>query len=141
VRLMRFKRGFAARGQAAVELALIVPLVTVVLVVGLQGAIVGTAALALGQANYQGARYAAINSSATVSTVKSYMLSVASPIISAKSGTYLTATMSPAPPCTFGSSVTVSLTYNSAHLVLLPNPFLGISFPTSLTSSETAFCE
>ncbi len=139
--LMKLRRVASSRGQAAVELALIIPVVTIVLVVGIQAAIIGTAALALGQVNYQGARYAAINSSASSSTVKAYMLSVASPIISAKSGTYLTASMSPAPPCSFGSSVTVSLTYNSAHLVMLPNPFLGISFPTSLSSSESAFCE
>jgi hypothetical protein len=26
-------------------------------------------------------------------------------------------------------------------LLALPNPFLGIRFPTTLTSSESAFCE
>jgi Flp pilus assembly protein TadG len=124
-----------------VELALIVPVLSVVLLVGIQFAVIGTAALALGQVNYQGARYAAINSSASQSAVQSYMLSVASPIITANSGKYLSTTLSPAPPCSFGSPVTVSVTFDSKHLVLLPNPFLGIAFPTSLNSSESAFCE
>lgn len=140
-RFIRCQRVSSGGGQAMVELALILPVVSVVLVIGLQYAVIGTAALALGQVNYQGARYAAINSSADQSAVQSYMLSVASPIISANSGKYLCSTMTPAPPCSFGSSVKVSLTFDSKHLVVLPNPFLGINFPTSLNSSESAFCE
>jgi hypothetical protein len=115
----------------------------ITLLVGIQFAIIGEAALALGQVNYQGARYAAVNGSKTQDQVTSYMLSVASPTISANNGSYFHATLSPAPPCTFGSSVTVSLSYdvNATNLLALPNPFLGIQFPTQLTSSESAFCE
>ncbi|HVA77697.1 MAG TPA: TadE family protein [Candidatus Binataceae bacterium] len=131
----------AGRAQAAVEMAIILPIALVVLVVGIQYAIIGEAALALGQANFQGARYAAVNTSANQSTVQSYMVSVASPLISASNGQYLTSTLNPTPPCAFGSTVTVSLTYNASHLVALPNPFLGISFPKTLSSSESAFCE
>jgi Flp pilus assembly protein TadG len=129
------------RGQAAVELALITPIVLFVMLVGIQFAIIGTAALGLGQADYQGARYAATNPSASQSAIQTYMVSVASPIIGASSGRYLSASLSPAPPCTFGSSVTVSVTFDASHLVVLPNPFFGIAFPTSLTNSQTAFCE
>jgi len=131
-----------SRAQAAVELALIAPIVIVLLVVGVQLAIIGDAALALGQVDYQGARYAAVNTSASQSAVQSYMLSVASPLIAANNGSYLTATMSPAPPCAYGSSVTVAVSFDISHLVVLPNPFLGmISFPTTLTNSQSAFCE
>jgi hypothetical protein len=42
------------RGQAAVELALITRIVLFVMLVGIQFAIIGTAALGLGQADYQG---------------------------------------------------------------------------------------
>jgi hypothetical protein len=35
----------------------------------------------------------------------------------------------------------VSVTFDANHLVALPNPFFGIQFPTSLTNSESAFCE
>ena len=139
-RLVRWLRA-SGRAQSAVELAFVLPVVLTVMVIGVQFAIIGAASLALGQVNYQGARYAAINASATQDAVKTYMLSVASSTISANSGQYLTATLSPAPPCTFGTAVTVSLSYDAAHLLALPNPFLGISFPTTLTSSESAFCE
>ena len=124
-----------------VEFALLVPIMSIVLMVGLQFALVGMAAMALGQANYQGARYAAVNPSASQSAVQSYMLSVASPIITVKSGKYLGSTLSPTPPCPFGSAVTVSVTFDTTHLLVLPNPFLGVRFPTSLSSSESAFCE
>jgi hypothetical protein len=124
-----------------VELALITPIVLFVMLLGVQYAIIGTAALGLGQANYQAARYAATNPTASQSAIQSYMVSVASPIISAGSGKYLSSSLSPAPPCTFGSTVTVSVTFDANHLVALPNPFFGIQFPTSLTNSESAFCE
>ena len=130
-----------ARAQAAVEFAIILTVALIVLVIGVQFAIIGNAALALGQADYQGARYAAVNTSATQSQVKSYILSVASPTIAANSGSYLTTTLSPAPPCAFGSTVTVSVTFDVKHLIAVPNPFLGISFPTSLSNTESAFCE
>ena len=131
----------ASRGQAAVEFALVAPVLIVLVLVGLQFAIIGTAALALGQVNYEGARFAANNGSDSQAQIQSYMVSIAAPIISASSGTYLTSTLSPAPPCSFGSSVTVGVTFDTRHLITLPNPFFGISFPTSLSNSETAFCE
>lgn len=131
----------ASRAQSAVELALVLPVVLVGLVVGVQFAIIGSAALSLGQVNYQGARYAAVNTTANQAAVNSYMLSVASPTIAANNGAYLTTSLRPAPPCTYGTSITVSLTFDANHLMALPNPFLGISFPTTLTSSESAFCE
>lgn len=132
----------ASRAQAAVEFALIAPLVAIVMLVGVQFAIIGAASLGLGQANYQGARYAAVNTSASQSAVQNYILSVASPLISANNGQYLTTSMSPAPPCSFGGTVTVSATFDIAHLVILPNPFMGIiHFPTTLSNSESAFCE
>lgn len=133
----------AGRAQAAVEFAIILTVALIVLVVGIQFAIIGEAALALGQANYQGARWAAVNATTyTQSGVQSYMLSIASPTISANNGSYLTTTLSPAAsPCSFGSTVTVSVSFDVRHLLAVPNPFLGISFPTTLTNSESAFCE
>lgn len=132
----------AGRAQAAVEFAIILTVAVIVLVVGVQFAIIGEAALALGQANYQGARYAAVNAASyTQSGIQSYMLSVASPTIAANSGSYLTTTVSPSGSCAFGSTVTVSVSFDVTHLLAVPNPFLGISFPTTLTNSESAFCE
>ena len=133
-------RSGARRGQASVELALITPVVLFLMLLGIQYSIIGLAVLGLGQANYQGARYAATNPTADQSAVQSYMVSVASPVISAGSGKYLTSTLNPT-PCTFGSTVTVGVTFSISHLVVLPNPFFGIAFPTSLNNTETAFCE
>jgi Flp pilus assembly protein TadG len=135
----RIKEGSSA--QSAVEFAIAAPIVAILLLVGIQFAIIGEAYLALGQVNYQGARYAAVYTNATQSQVQSYMVSVASPTISANGGSYLTSTVSPAPPCTYGSAVTVSVSFDASSLLALPNPFLGITFPTTLTSSESAFCE
>jgi Flp pilus assembly protein TadG len=140
--LEKHQRSIFTRAQAAVEFALIAPVVLVLLLVGVQFAIIGAASLGLGQANYQAARYAAINPTATQSAVQTFMLSTASPLISANSGQYVTTTVSPAPPCSFGNTVTVSLSFDVSHLVVLPNPFMGmVSFPTSLTSTESAVCE
>src|ERR1700719_3765798 len=70
------------RGQASVELAFVTPVVLLVMLIGIQYSILGLAVLGLGQVDYQGARYAATNPSATQSAVQSYMVSVASPFIS-----------------------------------------------------------
>ena len=136
-------RGFS-RAQAAVELAMVATILTFALVVGIQFAVLGEAALALGQVNYQGARYAAVHSlSATSDSVKTYMLQNASPTISANSGSYFSyqSGSTPTLPCAQGSTVTVAVKFDATHLIGLPNPFMGVTFPTSLTSSETAYCE
>jgi len=160
------------RGQAAVEFALVLTVAMIVLFVAVQLAIIGEAALSLGQMNYQGARWAAVNVCATDSEVATYMTVVGSPTITtpsscgnalaisitetnsnnatstnSASSTSCTATPTPASSCTptlrnFGTSVTVNITYTipSSQLVL-GSSFLGINFPTKLTSSETAMAE
>jgi Flp pilus assembly protein TadG len=141
INLVRRRLAGTGRAQAAVEFAIILTVALIVLVVGVQFAIIGETALALGQANYQGARYAAVNPSSTQAQIQAYMVSIASPTISANNGSYLTTTLSPTPPCAFGATVTVSVSFDIKHLLAVPNPFLGISFPTTLTNSESAFCE
>ena len=136
-------RGRLERAQAAVEFALIAPVVIVVMLVGIQFAIIGAASLGLGDVAYQGARWAAINSSSTPAQVRTYMISVASPLIASSNGSYLTVSIPAGTmPCTFGGTVQVPVSFDIAHLVVLPNPFMGmIHFPTALTNSESAFCE
>lgn len=53
--------GTARRGQAMVELAFMLPLAMIVLIVSIQFAILGGAALSLNRLAYAGARYAAVN--------------------------------------------------------------------------------
>ncbi len=143
--LKPFNRGshrWLTRAQATVEMALVAPLAIVLMLVGIQYAILGVAALGLSQANYQAARYAAVNPTISQSGVTSYVVSQASPILTASGGKYLTVGLNSASPCTFGNSVNVSLTFDLNHLVVLPNPFLGmVTFPSSITNTESAMCE
>src|ERR1700739_1725021 len=57
----RLPRSRISRGQAAAEFALIAPVVIIVLLVGVQFALIGQAALALSQGASAVARYAAVN--------------------------------------------------------------------------------
>ncbi len=125
-----------ARAQAMVEFALLSPLVLIGLVVGIQFAIIGAGALALSQAAYQGARYASINGNATQTTVKSALDAVVSPII--KSSYSLGSIPSPR---STGTAVTVKVTWDATKMIVLPNPFFGINFPTSFSATESAYTE
>lgn len=131
-----------SRGQAAVEFALVLTVAMIVLFVAVQMALLGQAALALGQMNYQGARYAAVHPTAHSAAIKAYMVSVGSPTITNNSNTNLSVTVTPSTtPRVQFTSVTVSVTYNAASQLVLPQGFMGINFPTTLQSSETAMSE
>jgi len=152
-----------------VEFALVLFVALIVLFVAIQMAFIGQAALALGQMNYQGARFAAVNQCATASDVATYMVLNGSPTITKGCGSSLTVTVSdngtllgtgtpsqcsgtftPTTTCTtprtFGDSIQVSVIFNTASVIFLSsnanNPnFFGIPFPTKLTSQETAMSE
>lgn len=74
----------AFSGQAMVEFALVLFIAMIVLFVAIQMAFIGQAALALGQMNYQAARYAAVNPTFGCSTVASYMQSNGAPTVASK---------------------------------------------------------
>jgi Flp pilus assembly protein TadG len=150
----------SCRGQAAVEFALVLTVGLIILVVAIQMALLGETALALGQVNYQGARYASLHQCATAADVAAYMTSVASPTLSggncganmAVTVTDINGSSSASGSCanpgcagtprTFGSQVTVAVVYTiPPSQMFLPNPFLGISFPATLSSSEAAMSE
>jgi len=158
---------FRFRGQAMVEFALVLFVALIVLFVAIQMAFIGQAALALGQMNYQGARFAAVNQCATTADVASYMVADGSPTITRGCGSQLTVTVKDngttltagtascsgwtapttcASPRSFGDSIQVSVTFNTSSIIFLSknttNPnFLGIPFPTQLSSQETAMSE
>jgi Flp pilus assembly protein TadG len=180
VRSVRFF--VTGRGQAAVEFALVATVAMIVLFVAVQLALIGEDALALGQMNYQGARWAAVNTCATYSDIANYILSVGSPSVTESGGTcgtQLTVTITDSygvtPPATntsgaikgsssacgsvvtptacvtgtttrsFGAAVTITLTFDASKAIFLGNgssKWMGlISFPTQLTSTETAMSE
>src|SRR5579859_4510313 len=74
------------RGQAAVEFALVATVAMIVLFVAVQLALIGEDALALGQMNYQGTRWAAVNTCATNDQIIEYILSVGSPSVTMSGG-------------------------------------------------------
>src|ERR1700719_839869 len=81
------------KGQAAVEFALISVVAMIVLFVAVQLALIGEDALALGQMNYQGARWAAVNTCVTDAQIMQFILSSGSPSVTQSGGscgTYLT---------------------------------------------------
>jgi len=144
------------RGQAAVEFALVLTVAMIVLFVAIQMALIGQVALALGQVNYQGARYAAVHPDCDLSScqtagetdINDYMKSVASPTItwtnvtlSICDGTGTCSGDNTTVPRTFGNSVTVAMTYDCTGNLFFGKSFLGINFPTTLNSSETAMSE
>ena len=142
------------RGQAMVEFALISTLVLVILLVGIQFAIIGQAALAVTQASYLGARAASVNASLTSNTLNSAVANQVSPTIS---GATFTLTNTSDPTCTagpgntrsFGCPINVTVTYNATSKLFLPAswnfPILEIPtiiiFPTNLTSTQSAMTE
>jgi Flp pilus assembly protein TadG len=141
------------RGQAMVEFALIATLSMVVLLVGIQFAIIGQAALAVTQASYLGARAASVNSSLTNSSLQNAIANQMSPTISGASVTMTntsdsTCTAGPGGTRSFGCPINVTVTYNATSKLFLPSQWsmLGtgtnlITFPTSLTSSQSAMTE
>jgi len=140
------------RGQAMVEFALIATLSMVVMLVGIQFAIIGQAALAVTQASYLGARAASVNSSLTNSSIQNAIANQMSPTIS---GASVTMTNTTDPSCTagpgstrsFGCPINVTVSYNATSKLFLPASWsiLGshsvIIFPTDLNSSQSAMTE
>jgi hypothetical protein len=143
-----------------VEFAMIATLAIVVMIVGVQFALIGQAALALSQGSSALARYAAVNPGVNVVaaggnkgngsvTLTSGMQQLLSPslltnggadltvTIASYTGTTTTTTSSPG----FADTCVISLSYNASKKIALPNPFLGISFPTTLSASDSQMYE
>jgi Flp pilus assembly protein TadG len=152
------------RGQAMVEFALVAILAVIVLFVSIQYALIGQLYLALGQMNYRGVRYAAINADCvdaktpcggpnnggTTTSVTDYMLASASPTIvelynQGNSNLKVTLACSPNPCASRAQGDTVSLTAKltiTGMLFLSSNGgFFGLLFPSSLSSTQQAFTE
>jgi Flp pilus assembly protein TadG len=139
-------RNRISRGQSATEFALILPLVFIVLLVGIQYALIGQAALAVSQGASGLARYAAVNpgtvSSGKASGLPTSAQQLLSPTILSNSGGDLTVTVTSSPGTNFGDTCTINLTYAADSKIVLPNNFFGVPlFPTSLTASAADLYE
>jgi hypothetical protein len=124
-----------------VEFAMIVTLVLFILLVSVQAAVLADASLAVNQLVYQGVRYAAVNPTFDSTTVANWVKSSAPSIVGENNGGHLTVTLNPDAPRTFGSAVTMTISYDTSSKIVLANPFLGIPFPTTLSATETAMSE
>lgn len=149
-----------SRGQSMVEFALIAPLAIVMMVVGVQYAIIGQAALSVSQGASSLARYAALhpgamgtNGAATMTAAAKQLLSPSicengcgdlAVTINSYSGTSQTQTSTPGQT----DRMVISLSYDATNKIALPNPFMqipgifpGITFPTTLAYSDSQMYE
>jgi len=161
-RSRRLRWSQIGRGQAAVEFAMVSILFLVMMMVGVQFAMIGQAALALSQGASAIARYAAVNSStygagysgtpdANMQTLLSSSIGTNSwgdltvTISSIKGGTASTTTTTPVATV---DRAAVTLSYATTNKIALPNPFLaipglfgGISFPATLSAQDQELYE
>jgi Flp pilus assembly protein TadG len=131
------------RGQAAVEFAMISVLCLAVVLVGIQFAIIGQAALAVSQASYLAARTASVNDTLTSSTLGPAITNQMSPTISGATVTMTnSADPSCGPPRKFGCPISVTVAYDATSKIFLPSKtLLGMTFPTNLTATESEMTE
>ena len=143
-----------SRGQSMVEFAMVSVLGLVVMIVGVQFALIGQVALSLSQGASALARYASVhpgsfggyNGTASVPSAASALLSptindanLTVTINSYQGGT--TSTPTSAPKATIDRAV-VTLNYNATNKIFLPtSTLLGISFPTALSSQDEQLYE
>ncbi|HSR56961.1 MAG TPA: hypothetical protein VLL57_02170 [Candidatus Binataceae bacterium] len=145
-----------------VEFAMVAVVAIFLIVIAIQYALIGQAALALSQAAFAGARYLSVNNSYGEGDLQCYLTgtgtpsagntcgpATASPTITKVSDALSIAISPTTTPRTFGQTITVTLTFNTceAGTIILGNSggtcssFLGLSFPTTLTATETAMGE
>jgi hypothetical protein len=153
----RWRRSRISRGQSAVEFALISTVAMMVMLVGVQFALIGQAALAVSQGSAALARYTAVNPGAlgtsngsvaggSLPTAAKNLLSSSigtnswgdlTVTIASYTGTTAVTTSSPG----YTDRLVLSMSYTATSKIALPNPFFGISFPSSLTASSSQMYE
>jgi Flp pilus assembly protein TadG len=153
------RRSRISRGQSAVEFALISILALTVMLVGVQFALIGQAALAVSQGASALARYAAVNPGSVGDATGNGAVTLnaaAKQLLSSSIGTNswgdltinvdsyqgTTTTKTTGAPVATVDRLVINLSYNAASKIFLPSSTLmGISFPTTLTASESQLYE
>jgi Flp pilus assembly protein TadG len=146
-----------SRGQSTVEFALLSTLAMMILLVGVQFALIGQATLALGQGSSLLARYAAVNQNSLgtyngTATLPAAVKAMLSSTLLNNSGGDLTVTINSytggtttttnTPTQSTLDYVVITMKYNTAGVMALPNPFLGIvTFPKALSASDSELYE
>lgn len=153
----RLPRSRISRGQSTVEFAMIAVYAIIIMLVGVQYALLGQAALAVSQGSSAIARYAAVNPGALgtyngtatlTATVQKLLPSSlltnggSDLTVTIASYTGTTTTTTSAPVGTVDRLViTVSYNAKTGNKIALPNPFLGITFPSTLSASDSQMYE
>jgi Flp pilus assembly protein TadG len=161
-RSRRLHKRQIGRGQTAVEFAMVSVLALVVIMIGVQFALIGQSALALSQGASAIARLAAVNpstfgggySGAPNDAMKNLLSSSLSTngwgdltvtITSYKAGTAATTTTT---PTSKADRAAVTLNYDATSKLMMPNPFMrvpgffpGINFPTALSAQDQQLYE
>jgi Flp pilus assembly protein TadG len=165
---IRRPRNRVSRGQSAVEFALISVLALAVMLVGIQYALIGQAAVAVSQGSSALARYAASNVSSTGAlgtnngTVKASALPAAAQEVLSQSiltngGNDLTVTINSytstgavetGTPQLQSDQLVINLSYVTTSKLAVPNPFLaipplfpGITFPATVAATDSQMYE
>jgi Flp pilus assembly protein TadG len=149
----RSRLGSISRGQSAVEFALMSTAIMMVMLLGIQFAMIGQAALAVSQGASALARYAAVNPGAlgtngtvTLPAAAQQLLSSSiltnsgadlTTTIASYTGTTTTTTSTPG----YTDRVVITLSYNANSKIALPNPFFGIHFPSTLAANDSQMYE
>jgi Flp pilus assembly protein TadG len=124
------------RGQTLTEFAFILPIALLLMLGVIQIIVVGGAALAVNQAAVACARYASLNPTADQSAVNTYLKNIASPLIN--DAKLQNVTLQPtATPRQTGTAISVTITYNLANKLFLGSSFFGVTFPTSVSVTQT----
>jgi hypothetical protein len=153
----RSARGRMSRGQSAVEFAMVSTVALAVMLIGVQFAIIGQAAVAVGQGASALARYAAVNPGAmgpngslTASSLPTAAQQLLSPSILTNSGADLTVTVASYSGTTttttsspgYADRAVISVSYKASGKIFLPSKtLLGVTFPTTLTASDSQLYE
>ena len=130
------------RGQAVLEMTFMISALLVVIIVGIEGAVLGQRSYALTQLAYQGARYAAVNPAYDPTTITNYVLQIASGPIGQNSGAQLKVNVNPTSiPRVTGTPVTVTLTYTFPHPLSFSPTLFGLSFPKTISATDVTMSE
>jgi Flp pilus assembly protein TadG len=152
----QLRRSQIGRGQTAVEFAMVSVLALVIMLVGVQFALIGQSALALSQGASAIARYAAVHESTLGASYSGAPNAAMQDLLSSSLGTNgwgdLTVTITSYKGGTAATTTTtptsktdragVTLSYDASSKIALPNPFLGlITFPTALSAQDQQLYE
>lgn len=131
-----------SRGVAFFEMTVLTMTATMILIILAQGALLFTRASEVKSLAHLGSRYAAANPAYDTTTVRNFVLQNAPGFIGANGGALLNVTMSPTTtPRRLGDAVTITVAYSYPQAKSFGSSFFGLTFPSTLTATDTGATE